>query len=198
MIQNITKWPVVILANYRSGSTELGYQIARTYGVDYYPEPIRQIDNTIETISKRLDLGDNKFVVKFMPDQLDQNPIHKRLLDIESFKIKITRDNIVEQSTSYYIAKMTDNWAQTVDSIPDYYVENNKEVMEKVICVLLQNNHSLDNLPIVYDAIVKYEDLDFSKLTKVVNRKTTPPSNELLIKATVIRMVDKIKREGTW
>lgn len=97
---------VVVVANYRTGSSNytLGLNNEFNDHAHTYTEPTLS-DHTYQDLLTKLE-NDSKCIVQFKADQLDQAPIYKKLLDSKSYKILITRTDLLEQITSWYIARV--------------------------------------------------------------------------------------------
>ena len=100
---NVTQFPVLVVAGPRTGSTELTTQIALKYNLDSLMEP-RFFPGLSEKLDQYAVNGNQDFILKIMPDELDAYP---SILEISkrSFNIKLTRLNQVDQMASWYIAK---------------------------------------------------------------------------------------------
>ena len=175
-MNEITKWPVVILTNYRTGSSVLGHMLGQRYGVPYFEEPAQhggEVDYFIEFVEG---YTSDKYVVKFMIDQIQDCHIYQQLLDSECFKIRLMRDDELNQCVSYYIAMNRQVWDQKVEVIENpYEVEVDVRAMTWAATAIHQNNLDLIDSLIKFDLDYKYEELDLS--ANGIHYKTTPPTN---------------------
>lgn len=178
----INKWPVVIISNYRSGSSELALRLASDNFAVPLIEPIHRAD-IYEKLKDMYDSGNMKFVVKYHIDQIDQLELQKTLLEIDSFKIKITRKDTISQIVSYYISSIRNVWKQNIEEIESYYVPIDIDKIDNSIKTILTNDTLLSNSPIQFDYICYYEDLETD--SKNHNFKTTQPINFNVIKSLV-------------
>jgi hypothetical protein len=175
---DIDRWPAIIFTNYRSGSTEFGYQLANKYQVDYFPEPSGRKNlngydvDLLDSFLKSYNSG--KFILKFMPDQLKGMPEYQALYNSDCFKIKLTRKSEFNQIVSFYIAVKTGNWGQT-NQIDQYSVDIDKTIIKHSIDIIVSNNNILKYSSVKFDQELEYENLDFEASKH--NYKTTPPSN---------------------
>lgn len=186
---NITRWPVVVYTNYRSGSSIFSKDLAHKHNVPLFVEPIRS-DARLKNFLYQYHSGIDKFVLKIMPDQVKELKETEEILNSNCFRIKLTRRNIIDQITSYYIASITDKWGQTEETIDSYNVKIDLNVLRKVIDVIKFNNQMLDESNLNFDHVVYYEDLNFSDITNWFY-KTTSPNNIDIIKKIVTRIYEQ-------
>lgn len=153
--------PIVILANYRTGSSVLARKIALDNNILCFPEPTiteERKEDFLKHYNKT-----SEYVVKFMPDQIDTFDLYKELLDSNCYKIKLTRTNIVEQIASYYIAKVRDKWWTTeMEQETDYFVPIEKELLKQTVDHILLINSLLKNYT-GFDQELRYEDIGILK-----------------------------------
>jgi hypothetical protein len=183
---NITKWPVVIIANYRTGSSELAERISNFYNAVNIPEP-KHDPLLMDTLQDMVNDGDNKFVLKLIVDQIDTHPIYRKILQ-DCYSIKLTRKDVLANMVSYYIASWKGTWQQTELTVPKYSVEYDPFRVDFVVDQILTNNKLLAELSIVFNKTLFYEDLDFTNSDRF---KTTPPEN-LEIITSIIRRIAKL------
>ena len=175
MIDSIHKLPIVIVATARSGSTSLGLALARHYKVQWLNEPYHFPD----TAHQLSDHHVNKipYVTKFLIHQLPALEIHQTILNSDCFKIKLLRNNLVDQIVSLYIGEQTNNWSQQELSIPDYTVALDSQSMFRTVFNVCYNNKKLENLKINFDLELSYENLNFKETSEKIKFKTSPPTN---------------------
>lgn len=187
-IINVTKWPVVILANYRSGSSVLADKLGQDYNVPVFSEPSRMLNEIpsyfgehVNGVCKKFydfykSNATNKYVIKFMPTQLSLVNPFVELLESDCYKIRVIRKDIVSQIASCYIAKMRDKW-QTVrnETNPEYTVEFNENTMLYVLAYCTTNDFVLKHSDIKFDNTVYYEDL--GHVDHPLHGHTTQPTN---------------------
>jgi len=169
------KFPIIVFANYRTGSSWFCHRISQYYGIKDFKEPIRKPDKMAQ-LEDSLKSNENDFLVKIIPNQIPEHPIYQKLMELDSFKIKLTRRDTVAQLASYYTAWKTDRWAQRTECVPKYSLGIDTEFMEMLTGIILQNNHQLNSLPIIYDYVCDYESLEFS-VSFANFQKITPPDN---------------------
>jgi hypothetical protein len=165
--------PIVILANYRTGSSVLAKKIAQDHNIPCFPEPAITKERR-EDFLKYYNTT-KEYVVKFMPDQIDAFVPYKELIDSNCYKIKIIRKNTVEQIASYYIAKIRNKWWTTEEeSETNYFVPIDKDLLNKSVEEILTVNQLLASYTKVDEEIV-YEDLGI--LTGLDRKISMKPAN---------------------
>ena len=173
----INKFPVLIVASPRTGSTALGEYIANTYNALYYNEPNMHPEEMKKFVKNFI--LDNNFVLKILPDMLKngQYPKHimKKMLSSECFKIKLTRKNIIEQIASFYTCRNRKTWTYTETNcknwIDNYIDIDQQEIKQSTIWVIGQNNLLKQ---FKSDISLDYEDLS---IIESVYKKTPRPLN---------------------
>jgi hypothetical protein len=106
----VPKWPVVIFASPRTGSTALGYHIANNTSAKYYNEPNfrpAELEEFIE-FSK----SNNNYILKLLGSSIPMFPqsVHDIIFSDNVFKIKMNRRNIINQIASHYIGINRQTW----------------------------------------------------------------------------------------
>ena len=159
---NITKWPVVIFAGPRTGSTALGEHLASIYNTIYYNEPNMRPEE-MKTFVSNFTI-DTNFVLKIMAEMLanEQYPKHimEKMLSNECFKIKLTRKNIVEQIASFYTCRNRKTWVYDeadYNQWGDTRIDINRAEIEHSIKWVTYQNKLLDK--VIADISLSYEDL---------------------------------------
>lgn len=186
----ISRWPVVIYANYRSGSNVLGKSLAAEYNAKWYPEPIRDTTRYTSFLNHYYS-EDKKYIVKFMPDQKDQIKETKDIFNSDCFKIRLIRKDEFEQIVSYYIASCRDQWVQNTPTVGEYSLGIDYKILEFVIETIKNNNKKLYEDQTVFDHTLFYEDLDFENNASHIF-KTTPPKNIDSLRSIIKRIYDHI------
>lgn len=173
----IPKWPVVIFAGPRTGSTALGEYIANTYNTMYYNEP----NLRSEEMQKFVDnfISADNFVLKIMAEMLgnDQYPKHimEKMLGDKCFKIKLTRKNIVEQIASFYTCRNRKTWVYDETNYKHWnetYIDIDHTEIDHSIKWVSYQNKLLDT--VAADISLTYEDLPIMESTF---KKTPRPAN---------------------
>lgn len=168
--------PILLLANYRTGSSALVRILGRKYGLDVYSEPHLYPTQLTELVT-RLHQKENNFIIKFMPDYIDKVKAYKFIYNSDCYKIKLTRQDKVDQVLSYYLAKMTEVW-NDIDGIsgrPELYtVSIDDSMIDLAIRQIYNCDKLLDESNAMFDENLIYEDLD---LHDIHITKLNAPSN---------------------
>jgi hypothetical protein len=170
------RYPVVILASPRSGSTALANHIhSKLEDVLLFQEP----DVTLAGFSHFLKTVEttNQYVVKIQTNRLHIYP--KRVSDYlihsnEPYRICIRRKNIIEQSLSRYVAVCRRTWVYQTANISEDIIPINQLSIKKNIQLIEADNAALDSIGATFDTTIWYEDFDFRDSDGV---KTPKPKN---------------------
>ena len=192
---NINKFPVIIFAGARTGSSALGEYISKKYNLVYFNEPDMRPDSwMIDFIN--YSQTSNSYIVKLMGDRIigDYYPpdIIKKILSDNCYRIKISRKNKVEQIASFYIAKARDRWVYTTHSCNEYEVFQTNPVtilnddIKFAVTYLDKQQKILDGIE--SDILLYYEDLP---ILDTSYDKTPQPSNYI----DLIEAIKKFKLE---
>lgn len=176
---DIDRWPALIYTNYRSGSTELGIQLAKNHGVKFYSEPYGRKNAEGYDVEKLADFirsyyTEEKYIVKFMPDQLRGMKEYQQLFKGNCFKIRLQRSSELDQIVSFYIAMQTLNWRQ-VNPQDTYTVPIDDLVIKNSIGIVIGNNNMLKYSSVKFDLDLDYEEI--KTLYPDSSTKTTQPEN---------------------
>lgn len=186
----VTRWPVFIYANYRTRSSPLLEFISKKYQVAHYAEPGQIGNGSTLPFLEHYRSGDKKYIVKSMPDQQSNLPELNELLNSNCFKIKVTRDNELDQIVSHYIATMTNVWGQLTSDREPYKVGIDYSVLDRCINYIVSNNKELANNNIVYDLITNFDELG-TYIPLARTHPTTMPENLELIKQIIKRRYEQ-------
>ena len=158
---NVTKWPVIIYSNYRTGSTALGHYLSKKYNTPYFNEPFYR-PNVMDEFLKVYNSGDSHYIIKFMADHIHEDDLYNQLLALDAYKIRLYRANKVEQITSYYVASMTKRWrTYQHDNVDDYMLPFDKDMMLESFRRIIYNDQLLDEANIDFDLTTDYESLGY-------------------------------------
>ena len=152
--------PIVIIANYRTGSNAYGSMLARDHNFIPFLEPhLRQ--DALKEFQTVLSSNNNDFLLKIMPDQIEAHVAYKEILSNDCYKIKMTRDDKVEQIVSLYVARQTDAWTSYNSLLREkkYSVPINPGALMNVIEYILKMDKLLDNCGIDFDQSITYESI---------------------------------------
>ena len=154
----ITRWPAIILANYRTGSSPLTYKLSLDNNVPCFVEPSITEERTVLFLNHLK--TSNPFLVKFMPDQIQGFEPYRQLLETDCFKIKLKRNNKVEQIASYYLALVRDKWWTTEqEEDKDYFIPVFDDKIEYSIKKITEVDSMLDSYHTDYE--LSFEDFSF-------------------------------------
>lgn len=190
MIDQVTKFPIIIVGNYRSGSSALCRHIGEKYNLSFFQEPSlpdrRHIDflKTYKTT--------DKYVVKCIANQLFDRiiniPIYQNLLKTDCYKIKINRINKIDQIASYYIAQKTQQWINKKDTKnKPYKVDIDDTHLISCISEILDIDNKLKLLDIQFDKILLYENIGYLENSMLI--KTFLPINIEQIKTRIKQLI---------
>lgn len=179
---NVTKFPVVIFASPRTGSTALGHHIHNQYPeLKYFIEP--NFSNTEMEDYLEYSKSNNNYIVKLMASFNIYYP--RTILSNDVFKIKISRRNVVEQIASFYVARQKDIWDYNqvnYNDSKDIVIELSE--VRKCIFMVMDERNILDR--ITTDIELFYEDFaEFNSPTNI----TPKPSNYPLLLDTISKLI---------
>jgi hypothetical protein len=167
----INRWPAIIVANYRTGSTVYATHLAKQHNVPYYLEPWNRpelrgdnwgphVNGMKQNFYEQFHSRDNKYILKFMPDQINKFTPYAMLLKSNCFKIKLYRENEIDNIISNYVAAVRKKWwAHPTETFENYTLKIDDSQINKSIGVTTQNNFWLHSLNVEYDEILTYESL---------------------------------------
>jgi len=101
---------ILVLSNYRTGSTALCNVLSKLTGYINYEEPFNPLRHSPGKQVAVL-LKDFKKIIKLHPDHMPQKQYWHEVFE-NSFIIGLHRENFVHQLLSYIVAKKTNNWVQ--------------------------------------------------------------------------------------
>ena len=177
----ITTAPIAIIANYRTGSSALCRSIAAENKLKPFLEPTISNERKLDFLKH---YNSNNYVVKFMPDQVNNFKLYQRIIESDCFKIKLTRLDKVSQITSYYIALTRGVWGTlSCDMHTPYLLSIDSDKIDQAIDRILMVDRLFDNIDTQFDMVLNYEDLGFISNTQAV--KTHQPKNLDRIKSII-------------
>ena len=165
---NVTKFPIVILSNYRTGSSALAIKISKKYSLKCFSEPCHN-DNITELDFHKMEFMrfytqhfNNNFLIKFMPSQINCWNPYEEILSRNKFLIKLRRHNKIEQIASLYIANKRKKFFKLkTEKIEKYFLEINTFDLTQCCITVIRNDFFLEKLPYKEDMNLVYEDLGF-------------------------------------
>ena len=128
----------------------------------------------------------NDYVLKIMADMIESkiysDDIKSMIHSDRCYKIKIIRNNIVEQIASFYIYKNRNVWSYTDNNVDDYQytldIPINIEEMNNCIKWIIYQNNIIKNLKT--ELTLFYE--DFSEVNSIFKKTPRPSNYDVLLK----------------
>lgn len=201
------KFPIIIVANYRSGSTAFATGLAKKLGLPYHLEPYqprkKPANFGLTLMGLKADFfhqirsGDPRFLLKIMPDQIyPVTPYDIMLRSTTSYKIKLYREDVMDNIVSQYVAMMSGKWWNTKqDKNEPYVLEIDPVKIKGAIHTITYNNYLMNTLNYEYDEIKTYESLELSDDDFV---KTVMPKNINEVREEIAKLyyiLNKMNRE---
>jgi len=198
----ITRWPAIIIANYRTGSTVYATHLAEKHNVPHYLEPWQRVTNRGPDYGPHINglkqnfydqyhNSDTNYVLKFMPDQLNKCTPYSKLLESDCFKIKLYREDEIDNIVSQYVGKMRKKWwTKFGEKVQQYELEIDEDNIVNSIATITQNNFLLHNLDYEYDEVITYESLGYVSPVHYV--KTHMPDNLEDIRNRIIEIYNNV------
>jgi LPS sulfotransferase NodH len=169
--------PILVIANYRTGSTALCNLIAKQTGYinldeHFHPKFNRSYKSWRDKLT----------VIKIQPDH--QVPPHhwNELLD-KSYVIGITRRDIVEQIASFYLCHKTQIWheKQSSDLVDDYLIDIDEYELEDQFRYISDLCDRFQNLTPYCSKLFYYEDISKYLNDSEFRIKNKPRNYNMLI-----------------
>jgi len=189
----MNKKSILLLANFRTGSSDYSYKLANDNDMPWLPEP--HLESSRLALLDKLVSTESPFVIKFMPEHVDLNNHYQSIITSDCYKIKLTRESRVDQIVSHYIGLMTSVWnsknryARGETYIVDIVIDKIKEAIDTIV----KNDKIFDNLNIKFDKEITYEQLLNNGLLGTRHVKIVPPTNINLIKTIIEKEYDKYR-----
>jgi hypothetical protein len=174
----ITRWPVIVVANYRSSSSPFLNAIREEHnlGEMAFIEPTSG-SNKLQPFLDCYYSDNKQYAIKIIVDQIDDIIEYRQLLLSDCFKVRLIREDEVNQIVSYYIAKKRDIWFQRPwEIVNDYTIELDDNFIKECIEIICKNNRVLETLPVLFDVTCTYQSLGYLAQAKA-NVPTTMPIN---------------------
>lgn len=206
------KFPIVIIASPRTGSSALAKFISNEYNLIRFEEPFMRINDFLSLSKKKQHacLNDRKqlstylkesnynFILKLIVHEITTFSPYQDLFKKDCFKIKLTRNCVHKQIASAYIAKcIKKNHTYDDEIIDDYVIKINNLELIDTIEFITNANFVVNNLNISYDLDLKYE--DFGVLQNAPNKEgkklivNKKPNNYDEILFTIKKLISTFK-----
>jgi hypothetical protein len=171
---NVTKFPIIIVANFRTGSTALGQYLANKYNLPFFSEPFNN-ENTCHIDFHKMQfikqiMNDKKnMVLKFMPLQMGDFSPYEEIMNEPAFTIRLKRKNIVDQVASFYVSEKTEKYFKyKSDQNKKFTIDIDHKFLLKRTHIILKNEFLINSMPYNIDLTLTYEDLGFIEGTQHV------------------------------
>lgn len=162
---------VLVIANYRTGSTALCDLLSKHTGYQNLDEHFNP-STTSNTFDKYLD---KKIIVKVMPDHHPTGDTWQHLLD-NFFIIGVARRDLTAQIASFYICDKTQIWHEKKNAkihIPTVIDINDNDIENQ--CRYILDQHSqYEQLKQHFDVELMYEDIQHELVTTDYNQYPKP------------------------
>lgn len=171
---NVTKFPIVIVSGFRTGSTALGKYLSNRYNIHFFSEPFQNknvhiYDEYKKNYISKILKNEKKFVLKFMPCQISDFNNYSDMLLEENYKIRLSRDNKVDQIASLYVAEKRNIFFKLKnDIVKSFTVPIDLKFLSLIVQIVLRDDYLLRELPYKYDLTLSYENLGFIEGTQHV------------------------------
>lgn len=188
MLPIFMNFPILLLSNYRTGSSSLVRILGEKYGLEVYSEPHLEPRNLYK-LESRIQQGSTNMIIKFMPDYIDIVPAYKTIYNSNCYKIKLTRRDKVAQVVSYYVASTTGMWNnyKNIDMDP-YTVGVENDLIDNAINTIFNVENLLSQADC--DEEMVYEDMDFSD--SPIMKITSPDNYKMLYSHVESRIKSKM------
>ena len=182
----MNKRPIVIVASARSGSSAFAWHIGNLHNIEVWTEPTRNLEE-FENFKKFV-TTDNDYVLKIITYQIKDTEIYQSILKNNCYKIKLTRENKIDQIASHYIGNITNIWNSNNKYArgKEYTVKIDQHHINSVIQTVINNDQMFDDLKIEFDEEHTYEELIKTiSLDSTGQAKMAPPTNFDLLKKAI-------------
>jgi len=172
----ISRWPVIIIANYRTASSPLLNSIEEEYGLagSAFIEPTSS-SNKLEPFLNCYHSGNKRYALKIIVDQTDDIVEYQELLASDCFKVRLIREDEINQIVSYYIAKKRNIWFQRPwETVGEYLIDIDDEDINLCIDTICNNNQVLLNFSASFDVTCTHKSLGYLDNSKTTTYTTMP------------------------
>ena len=177
-INQIDKFPIIILSSPRTGSSLLAELLSKKFpDLKLYLEPDKK-DKTIMDSFTEYSNDNNQYILKLHLKYINNYPknIARKIRNHDAFLIKIQRKDIISQMTSLYIELIRDIWYYNANQLETYKEQSiliDMNMIKLAIYATKQSNTIIENSRIMYDLEIYYEDL-INELSEELNMIPTP------------------------
>jgi hypothetical protein len=166
---DITKWPIVIIASPRTGSTAMANHIHSWYpDTTLFMEP--NFDNYAMAQYLKYHPVNSRYILKLLGSSIPLYP--RTILDHGTYKIKVIRRDYASQIASHYLARTRNIWTYTDTTAQLDPVAIDHDSIKQSIIMVRYDRDIVDR--IAADCTLVYEDfVQFNSPT----HKTPRPAN---------------------
>jgi LPS sulfotransferase NodH len=205
MIDNIDKFPIIILSSPRTGSTFLAGILSKKFPElelfsepDSYDKKLGDKDS-MDNFTNYSNIS-NQYILKCHLKYFIKYPTNviKKVIKNDAFLIRIKRRNVVDQMVSMYIELIRGIWYYDVEEA-NKHKENiipiESDIITKAIRTINEFNNPVKGLHINYDLEIYYEDLinDVNEVYKTNSNITPKPTNHTEIYQLIQKELEKGK-----
>jgi LPS sulfotransferase NodH len=177
-INQIDKFPIIILSSPRTGSNLLAELLSKKFpDLKLYLEPDKK-DKTIMDSFTKYSNDSNQYILKLHLKYINNYPknIAIKIRKHDAFLIKIQRKDIISQMTSLYIELIRDVWYYNANQLETYKEQSiliDMNMIKLAIYATKKSNTIIETSRIMYDLEIYYEDL-INELSEELNVIPTP------------------------
>jgi hypothetical protein len=178
ILNNVTKFPIVLIGPPRSGSIVTCRQVGYDLGIKHFFDLTYTKDQT--EFNEFLDFAqyNDQYVIKFHSFDIKKYPdwLTNKIYNRSTYNVKIIRKNIISHVASVYIAEMRNLYHYDNNNLKDYSgpIEINYKRMITCISRCLSDIDELEKMPITFDTVIIYEEQQYND---ELSTKTPLPSN---------------------
>lgn len=154
-LPGLTNQSIVVLANYRSGSTAFCDYLSKTTGAQNFDE-LFQDGKDFSFYEK---IKHNRFIIKIQPNQIPQQ--YWPELVANCFVIGLYRKSMLDQISSFYLGHCTGTWHYQTSQTGAYTVNIDRLDLEDQCRYLLEMNQQYQanrhycNIELAYEDIIQ-------------------------------------------
>jgi len=189
------KFPIIIVGTPRTGTTVYSEHLSKLYNLECISEPTLFLHNSDLNDSDFLRLQElisqknNRFVLKILYYQYHDSPIFKQLIENDNcYKIKVYRQDKIEQIASLYMAWNRGVWQQRAKSVSKYSVSINTFEISKSINDINGQIEQFEQSCLKFDEVISYEEISKLPLNYEGLKKITCPTNYDFLKEKIKRL----------
>ena len=152
MLDNIpTNESIIILANYRTGSTALCNWLSKKFN-------LFNLGEAFHPIGGKSVVSNKQYIIKIMPDHIV--PLNFVNYSNNAYVIGLKRKSLIHQVSSFYISDKTRIWHYKKDNLcNDYTIDIDPLGIEDQIRYILKMTQLYDNNILKKDLEIYYEDI---------------------------------------